>query len=194
MQLENEGLVPSNTNKYEWSYDVEKGKVIGVVEGVGNKIKSGSTVTLIISEGLLYKVENYVGMELEEVLTILKEKGITPRIQRRYDNNYPGNTVIEQAGLVEGTEIRTTVYNEIRLTVSALSEMPVPNVEGLSVSEAEAELTSYGFVVKRIQLDKSGLSWGELAIHGEGVVIQQYPMEGEPVSILGEGIVELYYY
>ncbi|MBQ9987313.1 MAG: Stk1 family PASTA domain-containing Ser/Thr kinase [Erysipelotrichales bacterium] len=194
MQLENEGLVPASTYKYDWSYDVEKGKVIGVVEGIGNKIDSGSEVTLIISEGLLYKVENYVGRDADEVLALLEEKGVKVRIQRRYTSEYPANTVIEQAGLVEGDEIKTSVYNEIRLTISMLSEMEVPNVEGLSVEDAEAELLSYGFLVEKIRLDANELSEGELAIIGIGVVTQQYPKEGEPVSIMGDGIVELYYY
>lgn len=194
MQLINEGLVPSNTYQYDWSYDVEKGKVIDVVEGIGNKVESGSEVTLIISEGLLYKIENYVGRDADEVLAILNENGVKVRTQRRYTSEYPANTVIEQAGLTEGTEIKTSVYNEIRLTISALSEVEVPNVEGLSIEDAEAELISYGFLVEKIRLNANELSEGELAIIGIGVVTQQYPKEGEPVSIMGDGIVELYYY
>lgn len=194
MQIESAGLVIDKTYKYDWSFDVDKGKVIDVVQGVGNSVKEGSTVTLIVSEGLLYKVENYVGMDIEKATQILEKNGIKVRIQKRYTNEYPPETVIEQAGLQAGDTVKTTVYNEIRLTVAVSNEEIVPNVEGLAVSDAEAQLKALGFVVNTIQLSKEDLSQGELEMIEEGIVIQQNPEEGASLSTTGEGVVELYYY
>lgn len=194
LQMENEGLNVEPVYKQDWSFDVEKGRVIDVVQGVGNMVKEGSSVTLIVSEGLLYKVENYVGMSLEEAKKLLEANNIKVRVQKRYTNEQAPDTVLEQAGLQPGDSIKTTVYNEIRLTVAAASEEMVPQVEGLSIDEARNQLEALGFVVNPIQLSREELSQGELEMIEEGIVIQQNPQEGASLSTMGDGIVELYYY
>ena len=194
MQLENDGLVVSQTYKYDWSFDVNKGYVIDVEQGVGNSIKQGSTVTLIVSEGLLYEVEDYVGKPVDEVTAILEKNGVKVRIQKRYTNEYEENTVIEQAGLLAGTSIKTSVYNEIRLTIAVSNEEIVPNVVGSDVQSAIATLEGLGFKVNEIQLTTEDLNEGEIAMIEYGVVIQQNPEEGASVLVNGEDVVELYYY
>lgn len=194
MQLEDKGLVVSTQYKYDWSFDVKKGNVIDVEQGIGNSIKQGSTVTLIVSEGLLYEIENYVGKPVDEVTEILEKNGVKVRIQKRYTNEYEENTVIEQAGLLPGTSIKTSVYNEIRLTVAVSNEKAVPNVIGSDVVSATAMLEELGFEVNAIQLTTEDLSEGEIAMIEYGVVIQQNPEEGASLLVNGEGVVELYYY
>lgn len=194
MQLEDKGLVVNPKYKYDWSYDISKGNVIDVEQGIGNSIKQGSTVTLIVSEGILYKIEDYVGRPIDEVSDILTKNGVKVRIQKRYTSEFEENTVIEQAGLLPGTSIKTTVYNEIRLTIAVSNEEVVPNVVGMNVFEAEAQLKELGFVVNTIQLTTEDLSEGEIAMIEQGVVIQQNPEEGASLLTNGEGVVELYYY
>ena len=210
MKLENEGLVIKET-KSEWSSKYEKGLVIGVKEGIGNYITSGSNVTVIISEGKYYTVDNFVGMNIEEAKQICKANGIKVNIVKQFTSEAEEGTILAQDGLKPEALIKPTTYNEIRFQVAYASELIVPDVMGWNIDDAESYLTDLGFKVVLIQVEKDdmedpsisdpdntgedepveGPNMDEWTIYN--VVIQQTPTAETPLSV-DNLRVELYYY
>ncbi len=176
----------------EWSAEYEEGKVIDIKEGVGNSVEEGSGVTIIVSSGKYYTVEDYTNKTLEEVKKICEEYGIKVNVVKEYTSEYEPGIVLEQSGLVAGTLIKPGTYNEIRLKVSYAAELVVPNVVGIDVSEAEAMLKEQGFTVMKYQItpDESGsASDGEVttAVDGETseevTTTEEQPEEFEGIDV-----------
>lgn len=206
MRIESEGLVVENV-RTEWSKDYEAGYVVNVKEGIGNQVEEGSGLTLIVSEGKYYTVDNFVGMTIDDARAICSANGIKVNIQREYTSETEPGIILEQSGLKAGALIKPTTYNEIRLTVAYASEIIVPDVMGWDIYEAESYLKDMGFTVQKYQVepDEGSImepSEEEEEIEGPnintsvvyGVVIQQNPAAETPLSATGSLAVELYYY
>lgn len=222
MKIQSEGLVVESV-KYEWSKDYEEGFVSNVKEGVGNTLEAGSGVTLIVSEGKYYMVEDFTGKHIDEARAICTANGIKVNIQKEFTSESEEGTVIRQNGLKVGTLIKPTTYNEIRLTVAYPSEIIVPNVMGWDIFEAETYLKDLGFNVQKYRVEAEDenpstddeyyddVFEGSEELEGTedegllegpnmetstiyGVVIQQNPTAETPLSVEGGLVVELYYY
>lgn len=75
--LENEGLEVSEETVEEASDEIEEGKVIGTDPDIGEKVKKGSEVTLIISTGSdKIEIEDYTGENINDVKEELEAYGI----------------------------------------------------------------------------------------------------------------------
>ena len=214
MKLRSEGLVVEATRR-EWSVDYEAGYAVGVKEGIGNSVEEGSGVTLVISEGKYYSVDDFVGKTIDEARAICSEYGIKVNILKEYTSEAEPGIVLAQNGLKAGSLIKPTTYNEIRFTVAYASEFIVPNVLGWDIYEAETYLKDAGFTVKKFKVspdDDVTYVQNEDEVQNEennvedelegpsvdstiyGVVIQQNPSAETPLSATGSLEVELYYY
>ncbi len=75
--LKNSDLKIKGKVKEEASDDVEEGKVIGTDPEIGESVKEGTEVTLIVSTGSeKIKIEDYTGQDFDEVKEKLEEAGI----------------------------------------------------------------------------------------------------------------------
>lgn len=181
------------TVRTEWSAEYEEGKVIDIKEGVGNSVNEGSGVTLVVSSGKYYTVEDYSGKTIEDVTKICEQYGIKIKIQKEYTSEHEPGLVLGQSGLEPGKKIKPGTYNEIQLRVSFAAELVVPNVVGYDVSEAETMLKEQGFTVTKFKItpDTGGnVSDGETGEDGEtseegveGPTMEEQPEEFEGIDV-----------
>jgi serine/threonine-protein kinase len=126
----------------EASTKVLEGSVIRSDPGAGTAIERESKVTLIVSKGPEEKtVPDVVGSDQEDAASRLSKEGLTVVVREKASGE-PVDTVVDQspaAGQLvdEGSTVTIFVSN------GKLDE--VPDVVGLSESEAEADISDAGF-------------------------------------------------
>lgn len=106
----------------EYNNEVPKGVVIRHNPGPGEKIKSGSTVTLFVSKGKEVEQEkntttmvDVIGRDRERAIGILEGRGLRVTVTEEYDENIPAGIVISQ-GVGEGVTVEKG--QTVQLTVS----------------------------------------------------------------------------
>ena len=118
--LEDKGFEVSGKTKKESSDEVDEDKVIGTDPEIGESLKEGSEITLIISTGSeKIEIEDYTGDDYETVKKELEEAGIIvlsdPKDVSK-DENVKEGTILEQdvtpgTKLGDGDTITFTVPN-----------------------------------------------------------------------------------
>ena len=118
--LEDKGFEVSGKTKKEASDEVDEDKVIGTDPEIGESLKDGSEITLIISTGSeKIEIEDYTGDDYETVKKELEEAGIIvlsdPKDVSK-DENVKEGTILEQdvtpgTKLGDGDTITFTVPN-----------------------------------------------------------------------------------
>lgn len=118
--LEDDGLEVEKKTKEEASDDVDEGKVIGTDPEIGESVKEGTKVTLIVSTGSeKIEIEDYTGEDVDDVKRELEDAGIRVVTEERDVASGDGvkeNTIIDQdveAGtkLGDGDTITLTIPN-----------------------------------------------------------------------------------
>ena len=118
--LEDDGLEVEKKTKEEASDDVDEGKVIGTDPEIGESVKEGTKVTLIISKGSeKIEIEDYTGEDVDDVKRELEDAGIRVVTEERDVASGDGvkeNTIIDQdvepgTKLGDGDTITLTIPN-----------------------------------------------------------------------------------
>lgn len=153
----------------ENSATVAKDKVIRTEPKAGTKIGSGDLVTVFVSLGALeVSAPNLAGMTLADgqaQLTALKF--ISGSVTETYHGTYPAGTIISTdpvagTALKEGATINLVVAN---------GKVDVPDVRGMSLSDATNKLSSPEFMIPVLTTgDKSCKSDASLTVASQTVV------------------------
>ncbi|MGH7682932.1 MAG: Stk1 family PASTA domain-containing Ser/Thr kinase [Vulcanimicrobiaceae bacterium] len=164
----------------KFSPDKASGTVISTQPKAGDLVKPGSLVVLTVSKGPPpIKLPNLVGRPLAEAQGVLARQKFTVNVQRVALDGVPPDQVTSQDPAAGSTVAPGAA---VTLTVSSgPSMLPVPNVGGMSLSDATSALSGSGFVAKITYSIQSG---------GDGTVMQQDPApaasapKGSAVSVM----------
>lgn len=177
--------------KEQLSDEYEAGKIISSNPKVGKTIKKGDQITVVISKGKYIVLEDYTGMTYEKAKKQLNELGFEV-IKKEIESEETYGIVIEQSQ-TKGDKIDPTSKNlEITLTVSKGISITVPNVVGINIDKAKAELEGLGFVVKTEVLT-SPTSAAEINAIVVNNVVKQSLVAFEKVNQKGMTITISYY-
>jgi serine/threonine-protein kinase len=112
--LENAGLKVNVA--YEYSKDVAKGEVINQDPVAGSSVASGSTVTLVVSQGIeQVEVPDVLGQTREKATKSLEDKGFSVTVEEEYSDDVKEGNVIRQS--VDGG-VSVNAGSDITITVS----------------------------------------------------------------------------
>jgi len=93
-------------------------------------------------------LEDYSGKNVEDVTTMLRDKGITVKIKQKNDKEVDEDLIISQEPNA-GEVIKPDSYNPVTLYVSKGPEMiKVPDLKNYDLREAQRQITDYGLVSK----------------------------------------------
>ena len=118
--LEDKGFVVKGKTKKEASDEVDEDKVIGTDPEIGDTLKEGSEITLIVSTGSeKIEIEDYTGEDFEKVKAKLEEAGIIVLTDEKdvpKDDNPEEGTILDQdvepgTKLGDGDTITFTIPN-----------------------------------------------------------------------------------
>lgn len=149
------------------SEDVDEGRVVSVGD-VAPQLPKGSAVPLVVSSGEPRReVPDVVGMTYDDAKAELEGMGLS--VDRKVDRDADGgpNEVLEADPEV-GDEVDEG--DTVKLTVAPGQAVSVPNLGGMTLSEA------------RDELEEEGLKQGSVTGRREGKVIATLPIPGWPVA------------
>ncbi len=169
------GLSVSNNIKYELSDNIATGLVVKVSPSAGQQIEKGSLVTLTLSKGMYFVIENYVGQKIGAVELLLATTKVTIRKEFDYESTKEEGTIIKQETLVEGDKIDPTMAYEIKLVVAGKVQFTIPNLVGYNIKIAQQQLTALGAVVELSTIDTTGMSAEQVALLDKNIVISMSP-------------------
>ena len=193
-QLIDLGFVVKELNRYENSSEVEDGGVIRTSPASSSELEVGSVITLVVSKGPSFTVEDYVGKNIDEIKPELEKVGIEVTVTKISSDKKVG-TILTQKYLTPGSEIDPDDRTyKIVFEVAGEKEFVMLNYIGKPIQEAQEELKSLGAEVEVVKLSTANLTPEELEGIELNVVIDQTPESGV-YYIQSEGkVVTLTYY
>ena len=192
-QLEEMGFIVNTEILYESSNEVDEGEVIRTKPAIGSSIKKNETVTLVVSRGGTFTIENYVGRDIDEVKALLPSS-VEVLAQSKPSKDAKPGTILSQEILLEGAVIDPKVRtNKIKFYYASYPEFVIPNdLLGKSVDSVVQILQELGAEVELKQLPSSDAIGVEGIV--PGVVIKVSP-QGGTYYIQEEGkaiVIEFY--
>ena len=160
----------------EYSDTIPAGEVISQDPLVGVSVVIGSAVNLVISLGQqMVTVPGVVGMAQAEAEAAIAGANLTVgTITQEYSDTVPAGDVISQDPLAG---VSVVIGSAVNLVISLGQQMlPVPNVVGMTQTDAEAAITGAGLTVATITQEYSDTI-------PVGNVISQDPLAGVSVVI-----------
>ncbi len=173
--LRNRGVAV--TTVYQYSDSVASGTVISTSPPAGERLFSDSELTLTVSVGKRISsvsVPNLYLLSEARAASALAEKGLKLGAVSYATSDAPMGKIIEQSVTAHS---RLPRGSSIDVTVSlgnAYAQKTVPDLFGLTVEEAERELSRAGLVLGGIYTVSSGAP--------SGSVVSQTPMAGTPIN------------
>lgn len=183
--------------KKELSEDVKEGYVISVSPGIGEKAGVSSTITLTISRGTYFILEDYENMPLEDVQALFAKEvpKLKLNVTKKQMAGVLAGRILSQSGLKIGAKLDPEKSYTLQVTVSDYMQFKIENIIGLPVEDAAyliREKTGVDPVMK--QLSRDGLSEEELEKIETGVVVAIDPAEGTWYVQNSENTITISYY
>lgn len=172
-----------NNGRFEFKYEnrySDEFKVDTIIdqtpEASSKKIKEGSTITLIVNSADSEVAVPYMGVsgDVDTVVNKLKEVNLVPQIL--YVNSEKEEQSVDSIFPAVGTKvpIGSTVY--VMVSKGPLYEgIDMPDIKGLTLSEAQAKLEELGF--KNIKV-----AYDEKSEKDKDEVIRQNPVTGSKIK------------
>ena len=142
--------------------------------GVGERIRSGGTITVTLSLGPeRYEIPDLVGADEDEALEALEEFGADVTVEREYSTEHAEGRVVSTSPEA-GTEVRSGAA--VTVVVSrGQPPLEVPDLVGRDADAAEDALDGAG-------LELGGTTERHSDTIPEGAVIEHSPGPGEPAD------------
>ena len=162
--------------KQESTYDssVESGKVISTNPKAGEKATKGSKVDIMISQGHeKITVPDVTGKTLSEATSTLTSAGFSVNSSEEASNNVASGLVISTDPRA-GSEVQKGSIVNVKVSKGA-DKVSVPNITGLSLSDARAKAESVGLTISQTGSEHSDK-------YDVNYVISQSPAAGTQVD------------
>ena len=158
--------------------------IVGVLVGVSALILNSISTATHIEDNSDYKVGNYLGRNVDEVVSELEFNRISYEIQTQVTSDYPVGTVIGQ-NINEGVVIASgSDIHKIILTVAGEAEtITLTSYAGLDFHEVYSMLSSLGLQVSVLEETNADFEPGQ--------VLRTEPVAGSVVEV-GSSIVIVY--
>ncbi|MBM7636784.1 Stk1 family PASTA domain-containing Ser/Thr kinase [Streptococcus saliviloxodontae] len=184
--IEKSGLAVGDVQKIT-DTTVETGHVVKTNPAANTSKKEGSKITIYVSEtASSFTLDDYTGQQYSDALSDLKSKGISSsRIVKEEvsTDDYQNGEIISQDPASGDFSISGS--DKITFQVAVNTSVTMPDVTGITYSEAKNKLLALGISSSQILTDSSSPS-------STATVYAQYPYYGESVSISGGDKVTLY--
>lgn len=169
---EEEGFAVDIVDGYSESVPV--GGIVSQDPGVGDRIRRGSTITVVISQGPeRYQVPNFAGMTEEKARDELAKFDAEVQVEREYSVDVDAGRVT-RSDPPAGEEVKAGT--PVTLFVSdGFPPNAVPDVVGLTEADARAAIETEGLPVGEVTERTSDTI-------AEGLVIEQDPSPDTPVG------------
>ena len=155
--------------------NTEAGKVVSQNPGAGDKAEKGTTINLVISQGTeKISVPDVSGKSKEEATSTLTKAGFAIGDVTEQTSDSVDSGKVISTDPKSGTEAaKGSVVNIILSTGS--DKVTVPNIVGLSLSEARAKAQAVGLTISQSGSDNSDT-------YDKDIIMSQNPTSGSSAS------------
>lgn len=157
--LEKVNLKLSSNIKKEATEDVEEGLVIKQSLAKNKRVKEGTTVTITVSSGKYFTVDNYIGKTLSETRSLLSGSGIEIIVEEQETEDPNQNGVILSQGLLNsGTKVEPNSKKQISFVIGKYVEpekemFTIDDYKGKDYEYIRGSLEVRGIIVRRNLVD-----------------------------------------
>jgi len=196
IELDKLNLYLSPSVVREMSDTIPEGQIISMEPVAGTKLLEGSSVNVVISEGIWFVVPDYTKRNFDEVQTEITNQQLkfTIRVEHQIDPKVAEGTILRQDGLMPGDKINPNRQYEIRFFVAGVASFNIPNVVGMDVGAAQVQIKNLGGTVRLSQKSTAGMTPEELANIQYGKVVEVKPGVGTSYKQGEKNSITLYYY
>lgn len=193
--LEEFGLHVNPNYLYQYSDEHEYLHVVSSRPKEGSKVMVGSQIKLTISQGKTFEIEDYTGMTVDEVRSLLSGQNITIKTSGEPSQDMEAGIVLRQELLNPGDKINPDQRKEIILIISSAVEGVIPsNLIGMTLDQAKKSLDDLGMKSTVEKLSLEGLSLSELEALKYDLVTQTSPSPGSFYVQEDDNALILYYF
>lgn len=181
----------------ELSDDVKIGTVFDSDPQAGSSVKKSQGITVKISKGNYFVMEDYQGKTFTEIEAKIKAAlplaVISTETVATADAK-PG-VILAQSGADIGEKLSPEKSVTLFFRVAKAPQVTISGIVGMPIEEALAQLDAEGVAVVSMQRSTIGMSDEEIAELTKGVVVEVDPPEGtEYVQDGSSNCITLYYY
>jgi eukaryotic-like serine/threonine-protein kinase len=196
IELDKLNLYLSPSVVREMSDTVPAGQIISMEPSAGSKLLEGSSVNVVISEGIWFVVPDYKNRNFDEVQSEITNQQLkfSIRVEHQIDPKVAEGTILKQDGLMPGDKINPSRQYEIRFFVAGVASFNIPNVVGMDIGAAQVQIKNLGGTVKIVQKSTAGLTPEEIAKIQYGKVVEVKPGVGSAYKQGEKNSITLYYY
>lgn len=193
--LDEKGLSLDLSNiERELTDNVEAGLIIRVYPEVGLEVEQGTSIKVVVSDGIAEVMPDFVGQSIDEVKAYLaKYPNIIIR-SHSVASDYESGTVVEQKGILADGKFDPNRTATIELYYSEYNSVILPfGIVGADIDNATAMLDALGVKYEMKALDLTTLTeeqFNELKNH---TIYSMSPSEGTSYSQTSSSIVKLIY-
>lgn len=181
-KLKKAGLAPGVVTK-EFSEDVPQGRVVSTEPAAGARRSPDSAVAIVVSKGSPVEVPGVIGDSVEDATGELEDAGFTVKVAPAQVNSPEEAGTVARQSAAEGAKLASG--DTITLTVSkGPRSIDVPDVVGMSVDEATAELEDAGF---EVDVQKAFPFLGD-TVESQSPAADGKAPEGSTITIKTKGI------
>lgn len=194
--LLNAGYNKANiTVKEELSDDIKKDKIISISPAVGKEIKAKDSITLTVSKGTYFIVEDYAKRSYSEVEKEIKEKMPNAKltVTKKATAEMKPGYIIEQSGITIGEKLDPTKEIEIKFVVTDSVAFKIEGLVGKTVEQASKLLADKGIVPVLSPMAEPEVVEGQEPVK-TNVITKVDPKEGTWYVQEGNNTITLYYY
>ncbi len=193
--LEKKGLEIDKV-KQELTDDKDKNTVLSLSLKPGTEVKAGSKITITVSAGEYFVIEDYVGKNISEIEDLFQDSHLKIKIEKKETatSSYEPGTILSQSGLKRGKKIDPSKPYTITLEISMYPQVTISGIKGMKIDDAIAKLKAMGLKVITSQKSTVDFTEEELANLQKGVVVDSDPKEGTLYTQDGNSVITLYYY
>ena len=144
-QLEEAGLVVERAEEDVYSDRIPEGRVESVSPAVGEEVRAGTTVTVVVSKGRSpLRVPSLIGKPEHQALAELGALGLQGRVEQVDSDKPLGEVVNQDPPSDTGVEPGTVVTIQVS---KGPPTVPIPDLSGQRCRQALDELSGLGFQV-----------------------------------------------
>lgn len=189
--LQNQGFTVIAEPVYEYNPDVEEEQVTRQNIAAGESADIGEEIVLTVSGGRSrFTMPDCIGMTSAEVSDYFEQRGTVAEVREAYSDELEKGELISQSiavGTVYSVLDSPALVFEYSLGARSDYEKKMPDLEGLSVKQAEKKLKDKGIVAKvKVRTDRF---YSDVE---KGKVVAQKPAKGKKINIREEKEIILY--
>lgn len=192
--IKDSGLKVGQVIKVE-SDSVEKGKVVRTDPAAGTSKKEGTSVDIYVSSsGGSFKMKDYTGENSDDAVEDLTSNyGVDKskiEVTEVSTTDYEEGTIISQSPS-KGDKFNPSGDDTIKFTVAVSGSTTMPNLTGMTYSQAVSTLTAIGIKSSRIKIYSSSTG-SETSPSSSSIISGQNPYYGASLDLSSNDDIILY--